>query len=134
MSTPDLLLLVLLLLALLPGGALDLGSVAVSDQAVDGLESLHSLGGLVDESESGASATTELGLDTEDGNLLLAGLVQLGEAITELILGDVGPVGVQDVNDHLLAAKERVGDELASTQDDVRISHIDVFWESRIYL
>lgn len=62
-----------------------------------GLELLHGLGGVVDKTESSGLATTELGAETEDGDLVLAGLVQASELLAELILGDVGTVGVQDV-------------------------------------
>lgn len=82
---------------LLSAGLLDLGGLAVADEPVVGLELLHGLVAVVDESEAGALATTVLGAETEDGNLLLVGLVELGELGAELILGDVGAVGVQDV-------------------------------------
>jgi len=62
-----------------------------------GLELLHGLVGVVDESEAGGLATTVLGAETEDGDLVLVGLVELGELLAELILGDVGTVGVEDI-------------------------------------
>ena len=82
---------------LLSAGLLDLGGLAVADEPVVGLELLHGLGAVVDEGEAGALATTVLGAETEDGDLVLVGLVQLGELLAELILGDVRAVGVQDV-------------------------------------
>jgi hypothetical protein len=82
---------------LLSAGLLDLGSLAVTDESVVGLELLHGLGAVVDEGKAGALATTVLGAETEDGDLVLVGLVQLGELLAELILGDVRAVGVQDV-------------------------------------
>jgi len=82
---------------LLSAGLLDLGGLAVTDESVVGLELLHGLGAVVDEGEAGALATTVLGAETEDGNLVLVGLVQLGELLAELILGDVRAVGVEDV-------------------------------------
>lgn len=82
---------------LLSAGLLDLGGLAVTDEPVVGLELLHRLGAVVDEGEAGALATTVLGAETEAGNLLLVGLVELGELSAELILGDVRAVGVQDV-------------------------------------
>jgi hypothetical protein len=82
---------------LLPGGLLDLGGHAVSDEPVAGLELLHGLGGVVDESEAGALATTEVCLEAEDGDIVLLGLVELTELATELVLGDVGAVGVEDI-------------------------------------
>lgn len=82
---------------LLSAGLLDLVGEADTDQAVVRLELLHGLGGVVDEGEASGLATTELGAQTEDGDLVLAGLVEAGELVTELILGNVGAVGVQDV-------------------------------------
>lgn len=61
------------------------------------LELLEGLGGVVDQSEAGALATTVLCAETEDGDLVLVGLVQIGQLLTELVLGDVGAVGVEDV-------------------------------------
>jgi hypothetical protein len=82
---------------LLSAGTLDLGAETESDEAVQRLELLHGLGGVVDESETSGLATTELGAETEDGDLVLLGLVEATELLTELILGDVGAVGVEDV-------------------------------------
>lgn len=82
---------------LLPGGLLDLGGHADTDEPVVGLELLHRLVGVVDESEAGALATTVPRPEAEDGNLVLATLVQLRELVTELVLGDVGAVGVEDI-------------------------------------
>lgn len=61
------------------------------------LELLQGLWGIVHERETGRLATTELGLETEDVDLVLVGLVHLGELATEFILGDVGAVGVEDI-------------------------------------
>ena len=61
------------------------------------LELLQGLGGVVDQSEAGALTTTVLCAETEDGDLVLVGLVQVGQLLTELVLGDVGAVGVEDV-------------------------------------
>lgn len=82
---------------LLSAGLLDLVGQADADQAVVRLELLHGLGRVVDKGEAGGLAATELGAQTEDGDLVLAGLVEAGELVTELILGDVGAVGVQNV-------------------------------------
>lgn len=76
---------------------LDLGGGTNADQTVGGLKLLQGLGGVVDQSEAGGLATTVLGAETEDGDLVLVGLVQVGQLLAELILGDVGAVGVQDV-------------------------------------
>jgi hypothetical protein len=82
---------------LLSGRLLDLGGHANTDKTVVGLKLLHGLVGVVDESETGGLATTVLGAETEDGDLVLVGLVELGELLAELILGDVGTVGVEDI-------------------------------------
>lgn len=82
---------------LLSGRTLSLGGKSYPDEAVLGLELLHGLGGVVDEGEAGGLAATELGAQTEDGDLVLLGLVQAAELLAELILGDVGAVGVEDI-------------------------------------
>lgn len=82
---------------LLSAGALGLGGEADPDEAVLGLELLQGLGGVVDEGEAGGLAATELGAQAEDLDLLLLGLVHGAELLAELILGDVGALGVQDV-------------------------------------
>ena len=82
---------------LLSAGTLGLGGHADTDQAVGRLELLHGLGGVIDESEAGGLATTELSSETEDGDLVLLGLVERTELLTELLLGDVGTARVEDV-------------------------------------
>lgn len=82
---------------LLTGGLLNLVGGTDADQTVVRLELLQGLLGVVDQSETGALATTVLCAETEDGDLVLVGLVQVGQLLTELILGDVGAVGVEDV-------------------------------------
>jgi hypothetical protein len=64
-----------------------------------GLELLHGLGGVVDEGEAGGLAATELGAETEDADLVLGGLVHGGQLVAELLLGDVGTAGVEDVTE-----------------------------------
>lgn len=82
---------------LLAGSLLDLAGGTDTDETVVGLELLEGLGGVVDQSEAGALTTTVLCAETEDGDLVLVGLVQVGQLLTELVLGDVGAVGVEDV-------------------------------------
>lgn len=82
---------------LLPGGLLDLGGHAVADQPVVGLELLHRLSGVVDESKAGALSATVVRLETEDGDIVLLRLVELGELAAEFVLGHVGSVGVEHV-------------------------------------
>jgi hypothetical protein len=82
---------------LLAGSLLDLGGGADTDETVVRLELLQGLGGVVDEGKAGALTTTVLCAETEDGDLVLVGLVQVGQLLAELVLGDVGAVGVEDV-------------------------------------
>lgn len=82
---------------LLAGGLLDLGGGTDTDETVVRLELLQGLGGVVDEGKAGALTTTVLCAETEDGDLVLVGLVQVGQLLAELVLGDVGAVGVEDV-------------------------------------
>jgi hypothetical protein len=82
---------------LLAGRLLDLGGGTNADQTVGGLELLQGLLGVVDQGEAGALTTTVLGAETEDGDLVLVGLVQVGQLLAELVLGDVGTVGVEDI-------------------------------------
>lgn len=62
-----------------------------------GLELLHGLGGVIDEGEASGLAATELGAETEDVDLVLGGLVEGGQLLAELVLGDVRTVGVEDI-------------------------------------
>lgn len=73
-----------------------------------GLELLEGLGGIVDEGEAGGLAATELGAQTEDLHLLLLGLVQGADLLTELLLGDVGAAGVEDVTAENAQSAKRV--------------------------
>ena len=84
---------------LLSAGLLDLGGEADTDQAVVRLELLHGLGAVVDQGEAGGLSTTELRPQTEDIDLVLGGLVEGGQLLAELLLGDVGTAGVQDVTE-----------------------------------
>ncbi len=61
------------------------------------LELLHRLRRVVDKCEACALAATILRLEAEDGDLVLGGLVQLRELGSELILGYVRSVWVEDV-------------------------------------
>ena len=73
---------------------------------------------VVDETETLRDTTTELGLETEDGDTLLVGLVESGELLTELGTRDVGAGGVEDSEDELLPVQEAVGDELRSAKSN----------------
>lgn len=117
-STKDLLVSVLLLLSLLSGSLLDLLSQTVSDQSVGWLESLGVGDRLVDQTETSGLTTTELGSETKDGNSVLLSLVDLSQLLTELVLGDVSQVWVQDVEDELLSGQQWVGDNLTSSNSN----------------
>jgi hypothetical protein len=82
---------------LLPAGLLNLGSQTEPDESVVGLELLHRLGAVVHQGEASALAATILRPEAEHGHLVLGGLVKLAEFLAELVLGDVGAVGVQHV-------------------------------------
>lgn len=82
---------------LLSAGTLDLAGKADADQSVVRLELLHGLGGVVDKGEAGGLATTELGAETKDIDLVLGSLVEGSELLAEVLLGDVGTAGVEDV-------------------------------------
>lgn len=81
----------------MPGSLLDLAGHANTDKSVVWLELLHGLWGVVDERETGALAATVLGLEAEDGDLVLGGLVELRELAAELVLGDIWAVWVEDI-------------------------------------
>lgn len=82
---------------LLPAGPLDLLGGANADKAVVRLELLQGLVRVIDEGEAGALAATVLRAEAENGDLVLVDLVHVGELAAELILGDVGAVGVEDI-------------------------------------
>lgn len=118
LGTEDLLVSVLLLLSLLSGSLLNLLSQTVSDQSVSWLESLGVSNGLVDQTETGRLSTTELGSETEDRDSVLVSLVKLGQLLSQLVLGDVSSVWVQNVNDELSSSQQRVGDNLSSSDSN----------------
>lgn len=129
--TTQSLLSVLSLLALLSAWLLDLASKSDANQSVVGLELLQSFRRIVDKGETGCLSTTILSLETEHVDLVLVGLVHFGELGSEFILGDVGSVWVEYINDHLLAAEEGVANELARAQGHglLTVCHVCV-WET----
>jgi len=66
------------------------------------VELLSSVKRIVDESEASGSATTELGLEAENRNVLILGLEGLSKLALDVSLRDVGQLGVNQF-DHLLA-------------------------------
>lgn len=117
-STKDLLVSVLLLLSLLSGRLLNLFSQTVSDQSVGWLESLGVSNGLVNQTETSGLSTTKLGSETENRDSVLVSLVQLSQSLSQLILGDVSSVWVQDVDDELSSGQQWVGDNLSSSDSN----------------
>ena len=70
-----------------------------ADEAVLGLELLSNINRVIDDGEASALATTELGLQAKDVDLVgIASLELLGKDALELLLGDVGAALVQDVD------------------------------------
>jgi hypothetical protein len=108
---------------LLSGRLLNLGGHANTNQTVVRLKLLHGLVGVVDEGKAGRLATTKLGAETKDGNLVLVGLVELRELGAELVLGDVGAVGVEDIT----VQEGRKRKALVSLGVDLNIEEILVF-------
>lgn len=82
---------------MLSAGLLNLRGSTNADKTVVRLELLQSLVRVVDEGKAGALAATILGTETEDGNLVLVGLVEIGQLVAKLVLRDVGTVRVEDV-------------------------------------
>lgn len=66
-------------------------------ETVSWLKLLQSLNGVVDERKSAGLATTEVGPQAEDADLLGGSLVQLGESLLEVGLCDAGVARVEDV-------------------------------------
>jgi hypothetical protein len=62
-----------------------------------GLEFLHGLDRIVDEGKASGLATAVLGAHAEDVDLVFVGLVGFGQLGAQVILADVGSVGVQDI-------------------------------------
>ncbi len=101
-------------------GLVCLGVSALADHPVLGLE-LHGLLRVVDEGEASGSSATEVGAHVEDLDLLGRGLVHLTELLGELVLRDVGPRRVDDVENALSPLEQRVAKELARAQGDRRV-------------
>ena len=80
--------------------------------------------GIIDEGEASGSAATELSLETEDRNVLLLGLQGLSQLGLDVTLGDVGLLGVDELN-HLFAIHSGVTRDLriafSAREDSSRI-------------
>lgn len=71
------------------GRLINLGGVAVANEAVVGLELLEGVVGVVDQGETGGLSSSEVGAETEDGDGSLVGLVELSKLSAEVVLADV---------------------------------------------
>ena len=54
---------------------------------------------VVDQAESGSSATTEVGVEAEENDVLNISLELLGNEFTDSFLGDISLAGVEDFQD-----------------------------------
>ena len=78
-----------------------LGCETYTSKHLLAVELLSSVKRIIDEGEAGGSATTKLGLETENRNVLILGLEGLSELALDVGLRDVGQLGVNQF-DHLL--------------------------------
>lgn len=90
-----------------------------------GFELLGEIHGVVDKGESGGLSTTEVGLESECNDAVRSALVHLGQLFADLGLGDRGPVGVEDIHDHLLPLEEPVGHVLAGTHGNTSFVNLN---------
>jgi len=89
-----------------------------SHKTVLGLKLLLALLVVVDHTETLRRSTSELGLQAEDDNSGLLGLVERSELLGQLISGQVGSGRVEDRKDELFTVEEAVGDELGGSEGD----------------
>ena len=67
---------------------------------------------VVDQAETSSSATTEMGVEAEEDDVLSISLEFLGDEFTDSFLGDISLAGVEDFQDHLLSGEKSVQQEL----------------------
>ena len=84
-------------LTLLSARLLLLRRHANSDESVMWLELLHRSLVLVNQCETCALASTVLSAETKNGNLVLIRLVKFSQLGSEVFLGHIGPLWVEDV-------------------------------------
>jgi hypothetical protein len=92
-----------LVLGLLDGlaGPFGAGLDALADEAVLGLELAEGVLVVVDEAEAGGLAATELGAEAKHDGELGISLVHTTDNLGELVLGNIGTAGVDDIDNHL---------------------------------
>ena len=61
------------------------------------LKFLHRLMAIVDQGEPRRFSSSVLCPETEAGDLVFVGFVELGEFLAEFVFGDIGSVGVEDI-------------------------------------
>ncbi len=60
------------------------------------LEEVH---GIIDKGKSSGLSTTKVGPESKAGNNIGSHFVHLGQLLGDLLLGDGGSAGMQDIND-----------------------------------
>lgn len=117
-STKDLLLTGSLLSSLLSAWLFNLLGKTVSDKTVAGLKLLHVFWRVVDETKANGSATTKLGLETENRDSVLFRLVQACKLFTESILGNTGQTWVKNIDDELTTTQKGVANKLSGANSN----------------
>ncbi len=115
LGSPDLLHPVLPSLLLFSRSLLSWLQHSLSPKPELGLELLGKVHRVVDEGKAGRLAATEVRLEAEGEHAIGGALVHLGQLLPDLGLGHGGPVGVEDVDNHLATSQQLVGHVLAST-------------------
>lgn len=82
--------------------------MAHSHKSVPWLEFFHGFNGVIDQGEACSLAATVLGSHAEDVDLVGVGFVDFGEFRAEVVLGDVGAVGVEDVAGNTISMYDQV--------------------------
>merc|ERR1740123_2467802 len=124
-NTADLLGSVLSLLLLLPAH-LGLGlHHALADQSVFGPELLGEVHGVIDKSEAGGLAASEVGLEAEDEDPVGGAVVHLAELFPDVSLADGRLAGVEDVHNHLPPAEQSVQHVFAGPDGHTAVNHGD---------
>merc|ERR1711957_801920 len=88
-----------------------------------GVVSLLGVEVIVDEGHSAGSATTELGVEADDGDGFFLGLEHSGKLGLNLSLGNVGELGVDHFDTDLLSSHEGVLEELANVKNELSVCH-----------
>lgn len=115
---------VALLLALL-ARLLHLQVQAVALQTVLGLELLGEVQRVVDQREAGRLTAAEVCAEAEHEAHVGRNLVHGCQLLADVLLVHRGQAGVQHIADHLLAAQQTVGHELAGTNGGRGCGHVD---------